>query len=387
LAAAAGRSGAAPASSPLRLGDPVAWFSARTLTGAAVDLHVEAGRWVVLAFIGAPEDPRACAALAPLRSESHRFDGDRIVAYAVVGARPHSPELLARLCGPALPVLVDDDGAIARAYGALGQPRTIVLDPMLRAVATIGWDDPAGHAGTLLDLLRNLPAIDDSCGVPLTAPALIVPRVLDFALCDVLVRLYEAVGGADSGFLFDRDGKTATVIDHDLKRRQDLVIALPELRETIRQQIVRRLLPAIARYFQFDATRMDRYLVSCYDSALGGHFFRHRDNVNAGAEHRRFAVSINLDGDYEGCDLVFPEFGRRPYRAPIGGAVVFSCGALHEVTPIRRGRRHAFLPFLYGEADAALRRRNNARLSNGEALYAGDDHDRVIPQAPPVSMP
>jgi predicted 2-oxoglutarate/Fe(II)-dependent dioxygenase YbiX len=90
--------------------------------------------------------------------------------------------------------------------------------------------------------------------------------------------------------------------------------------------------------------------------------------------HRRFAVSINLNRDYEGCDLIFPEFGRRTYRAPVGGAVVFSCGALHEVTPITRGRRYAFLPFLYGEADAAMREANNVRLAAGSALYRpGDD--------------
>src|SRR5262249_5038131 len=154
-----------------------------------------------------------------------------------------------------------------------------------------------------------------------------------FALCDFLVQLYDNIGGEDSGFLLDRDGKTQTVVDHHLKRRQDMIIAAPELRETIRDSIVRRLLPAIQRYFPFAATRMDRYLVSCYDSALGGHFFRPRDNVNAGAAHRRFAVSINLNGGYQGCDLVFPEFGRRRYRAPVGGAIVFSTGALHEVTP------------------------------------------------------
>ena len=76
----------------------------------------------------------------------------------------------------------------------------------------------------------------------------------------------------------------------------------------------------------------------------------------------------------EARDLVFPEFGRRTYRAPVGGAIVFSCGALHEVTPIARGRRYAFLPFLYGEADAALRVANNARLDESSAQYqAGDD--------------
>ncbi len=120
--------------------------------------------------------------------------------------------------------------------------------------------------------------------------------------------------------------------------------------------------------------------MSCYDSQIGGHFSRHRDNVNAGARHRRFAVSINLNNDYDGCDLVFPEFGRRRYRAPHGGAVVFSTGALHEVTPITRGKRYAFLPFLYGEEEARQRQSNNALLQDGEAHYIGD-RDRLFPGA------
>jgi len=148
-------------------------------------------------------------------------------------------------------------------------------------------------------------------------------------------------------------------------------VAVPEVRDLIRGQIVRRLLPEIERYFQFQATRMDRCIVACYDSAVGGHFHRHRDNVNAGAQHRRFAVSINLNKDYDGCDLLFPEFGRTAYRAPAAGAVVFSCGALHQVTPITRGRRYAFLAFLYGEADAARREANNARLHDKETRYSG----------------
>jgi predicted 2-oxoglutarate/Fe(II)-dependent dioxygenase YbiX len=198
--------------------------------------------------------------------------------------------------------------------------------------------------------------------------------VLDFELCDFLVQLYDRMGGEDSGFLLDSSGKTATILDHRLKRRRDLPIVVPELREQIRGRLVARLLPAVERYFQFRATRMDRYIVSCYDSNEGGYFYRHRDNLNAGAEHRRFAVSINLNRDYDGCDLVFPEFGRRTYRAPVGGAIVFSCGALHEVTPITSGRRLAFLPFLYDESDATLREANNERLDASSARYlAGND--------------
>jgi predicted 2-oxoglutarate/Fe(II)-dependent dioxygenase YbiX len=116
--------------------------------------------------------------------------------------------------------------------------------------------------------------------------------------------------------------------------------------------------------------------------AVGGHFYRHRDNVNIGAQHRRFAVTINLNKDYDGCDLVLPEFGRRTYRAPYGGAVVFSCGALHQVTPVTRGRRYAFLAFLYGEADAALREANNAKLHQSAAQYAVES-DRLFPDDVP----
>src|SRR6185436_19259277 len=145
----------------------------------------------------------------------------------------------------------------------------------------------------------------------------------------------------------------------------------------IRERIVRRLVGEIERFFQFKATRMDRYMVSCYDSATGGHFSRHRDNINAGARHRRFAASINLNRDYEGCDLIFPEFGRRIYKAPYGGAIVFSCGALHQVTPVTRGKRYAFVPFFYGEEDAARRMANNVHLKNGEIAYTGE-RDRLF---------
>ena len=250
---------------------------------------------------------------------------------------------------------------------------------MLLAIADIAWDNPQGHLETVRSVLRGLPAVDDSAGVPLSAPALMVPRVFSFELCDFLVQFYEQQGGVDSGFQLDISGKTTTQSDHRLKRRSDVPVVASEVRELVRGQIVRRVLPEIERYFQFKATRMDRYIVACYDSAIGGHFHRHRDNVNAGAQHRRFALSINLNNDFEGCDLMFPEFGRKTYRPPEGGALVFSCGALHQVKPVTKGRRYAFLAFLYGEEDVKLRETNNARLHIGEQLYSGVQ-DRLYPE-------
>lgn len=115
-----------------------------------------------------------------------------------------------------------------------------------------------------------------------------------------------------------------------------------------------------------------------YDGGSGGFFRPHRDNTTLGTAHRRFACTINLNTQaYAGGDLRFPEFGPRTYRAPTGGAVVFSCAMLHEATPVTAGTRYAFLPFFYDEQAARQREQNTHSLTGqvfdrdkGEDEYA-----------------
>jgi predicted 2-oxoglutarate/Fe(II)-dependent dioxygenase YbiX len=327
------------------------------------------------------------AEAAELAREAASFNEDHLVVAAVLTGQPEDVASLAAISGGTLSFLVDLDGAISRSFGALEMPRTIVLDPMLRIIADIAWDIPQGHADMVRNVLRSLPAVEDSAGVPMFAPALLVPRVFSFELCDFLIQFYETQGAIDSGFQFDIDGKTVTLSDWRLKRRSDVAVGVPEVRELIRDHVVRRLVPSIERYFQFKVTRMDRYVVACYDSAVAAHFHRHRDNINAGAQHRRFALSMNLNKDFEGGDLVFPEFGRKAYRPSEGGALVFSCGALHQVTPVTKGKRYAFLAFMYGEEDVSKREANNAKLHAGEIRYTSG-RDRLFPEdAPAENMP
>jgi predicted 2-oxoglutarate/Fe(II)-dependent dioxygenase YbiX len=59
--------------------------------------------------------------------------------------------------------------------------------------------------------------------------------------------------------------------------------------------------------------------------------------------------------------------------------LVFSCGALHQVTPATKGRRYAFLSFLDGEEDAKKREANNANLHAGEQRYVAG-RDRLFPE-------
>jgi len=115
---------------------------------------------------------------------------------------------------------------------------------------------------------------------------------------------------------------------------------------------------------------MERYLVACYDAEQLGFFVAHRDNTTTGTAHRRFACTLNLNAeDYDGGELRFPEFGSRTYRAPTGGAVVFSCSLLHEAMPVTRGKRYAFLPFFYDEGKARLREANQMHFANGDGGY------------------
>jgi len=355
------------------LGDPVPWFSARDIFGGVVDLHLAAGRWIMLAFFGSLDDALSQHRMGMLLRQAALTSDDHMVIYVVLGAPPNCSDAL-RPFATVLRFLADYDGSIGAFYGAHHSPRTVMLDPMLRAIANIPAEPFDQHDRVLAGLLRDLPAVDDSAGAPLTAPVLMVPRVFDFPLCEHLVALFDKIGGADSGFIVNRDGKPAAQIDHTRKSREDLLIVAPELRQQVQNRIVTRLLPAIELYFRFTATHMDRYIVACYDAAKKGHFFRHRDNLIAGVEHRRFAVSLNLNSGYDGCDLLFPEFGRRTYRAPAGGAIVFSCAALHEVTPITKGKRYAFLSFLYGEPDVTKSVENNALLQEIGVDYQAERH-------------
>lgn len=356
---------------PFLVGDPVPWFSLPTAANPDFKFHSVGGRYVVLCFFGSAGEPAARARLQAVLAHAALFDDQRMAFFGVSADPADRDEGRVREAKAGVHYFFDLDGAVSRQFRpADGMGITYVLDPTLRVIAALRFDDPRGHDARLAALLANLPSPDHHAGVETHAPVLIVPRVFEPALCRRLIALYESRGGVDSGFMREADGKTVAVIDHNFKKRQDCGIDDPELRDALMRRIHRRLVPEIAKAFQFNATRMERYIVACYDADSGGFFRAHRDNTTKGTRHRRFAVTINLNAEeYEGGDLRFPEYGTRSYRAPTGGAVVFSCSLLHEALPVTRGRRFAFLPFLYDDAAAREREANNAFLGEGVRPY------------------
>lgn len=341
------------------------------------NFSMAAGRYVVLLFVASSADPAVQPALTAARSRRDVLNDDKASLF-VVTPDPADRGRVTDEVG--FRWFLDEDKSIARMYGALDdndepRPQWIALDPMLR---TLGLGQIDSFA-TALEQLHRSPPADLHAGAPSPTPVLMIPRIFEPEFCKELIGLYEKHGGFESGFMREVDGKTVAVTDPAHKRRSDYVIEEDDVRQACAARIVRRLVPEIRKVFQFQVTRMERYIIGCYDAEAGGHFRPHRDNTTKGTAHRRFAVSLNLNAEqYDGGELRFPEFGRQTFKPPTGGAVVFSCSLLHEATPVTKGRRYAFLPFLYDEEAARIREANNPHLDQSIGQYrAGSSEEEA----------
>ncbi len=351
------------------MGEAVPWFSAPALQGnPQFRFDTMAGRHVLLLFAGSTAVPMVAQAGARLSACRDLLDDVRASFFGITIDREDERAARIAMDLPGIRWFLDYDRRISRLFGATADgeeyhPFWMLLDPMLRVVDTASLSEPE----RLFTRLRELVDI----GAETHAPVLTVPRIFEPELCRHLISLYEANGGKVSGFMREIDGVTKGIVDNKFKRRFDFNIADEPLRTALGGRIFRRLLPMVQRVFQFQATRIERHIVACYDGDGAGGFFRaHRDNTTPGTAHRRFACTINLNAeDYEGGDLIFPEFGHRTYRAPTGGAVVFSCALQHAAQSVTRGRRYAYLPFFYDEAAARQRELNDSMLESRHGGY------------------
>lgn len=351
---------------------PAPWFVAATRQNPAFHFHVLAGRAIVLSFLGSAGTAAARQVLSDLALQRDHFDDQRQIFFGVTLDPQDWDSDRAQDDLPGVRFFFDLDGAVSQLYGVGTRSRyrqtTFIIDSGLRILAALPLGDGQGHVAEILRLLDSLPPPGPLAPARPQAPVLIVPRLFEPDFCRALIALYEDQGGRESGFMRDVGGKTVTVFDYQHKRRHDVTITDAEVIRQIRTRLHQRLVPEIHKAFAFDATRMERYLVACYDSGTGGYFRPHRDNTTKGTAHRRFACTINLNAeDYEGGDLRFPEYGPEHYRPPTGGGLIFSCSILHEALPVTRGTRYAFLPFFYDEAAARIRTENHQFLS-GEVL-------------------
>lgn len=356
----------AAACAGLTVGDPAPWFHQRTTRNPRYAFDMVAGRYVVLCFHATAGDAAGRAAIDGVLANRRLFDDERACFFGV--SLDPADEATARI-GDSLPGIRffwDFDGSVSRLYGALPQDAApdpararrfwMVLDPTLRILQVVPFADDGAGAAAVFACLERLPPPERFAGIELQAPVMFLPNVLEPALCVQLIDLHRRHGGAESGFMRDIDGRTVRLLDHGHKQRRDHDIEDPALLRTLDARLARRVFPEILKIHSFRVTHVERHVVGCYSAAEGGHFGPHRDNTTRATAHRRFAVSVNLNDDFEGGEVSFPEYGWRRFRPPTGGALVFSCALMHAVSPVTKGSRYAFLPFLHDEEALRLSR-------------------------------
>jgi predicted 2-oxoglutarate/Fe(II)-dependent dioxygenase YbiX/peroxiredoxin len=363
-------------------GDPAPSFIQRSVANPRYAFDSAAGRYLVLCFFGSAADGHAQAALKAAHGRPDIFNDAR-ASFFGVSIDPED-ETSGRVTNrmPGYRHFWDFDLTASRLYGVApkdASPDTgpvelarqwVVIDPTMRVLAVIPFRQDGGDLDNVMALLDSLPPPERHAGIEIMAPVLFLPRVFDHELCRHLIGLYEAHGGEESGFMREVGGKTMGITDPGFKRRKDYNIEDSDLISALQARFLRRVVPEIAKVHQYKVTRMERYIVACYAAEDGGHFSAHRDNTTKGTAHRRFAVSVNLNDDFDGGEVSFPEYGPRSFKAPPGGAVVFSCSLLHKVSKVTKGRRFAFLPFLYDDAAARIREENSRYVGETGSKYS-----------------
>jgi peroxiredoxin len=335
---------------PLDVGDIAPPCVLPTLDGDRIDLRADAiaGKPIVILFCprfgsAVVEALAAVNALRPSFAES----GALVFALTLESAKIAATEAIE------FPVLLDRSGEVFRAFNAdmRDLPTIVVLRPnqhvmaILKSAPSTLADDALAHVACLTAERRPVLMAPHP-------PVLIMPDVLSPADCQRLISVYETRGqtfmppGPDVPVGTDYKMR---IPEHGRRDRIDHWIVDEDTMTFVHRRIQLRLLPEIAKAFQYPVTRWERMRIGCYEGDRGGKLHGHRDNVPP-TPYRRFAMSINLNVDeFTGGELRFPEFGDQRYRPDNGSAIVFSSSLLHEALHVTAGRRLVLLAFLFGD--------------------------------------
>ncbi len=344
--------------SGLTRGDRLPDFSRLNHAGESCMLYdLQIGQPLVLFVFDNPDAADTRAALATLGGNNSNWEP--ITRVALVRGTPAQCSGLVNGTLSGLTVLSDDGAVAAHLLG--GEPTgqrlitAFALDPNLRVI------ERTEHLtnGNLAEFLERVTAVyaHEAPRTPQVvhqqAPVLFIPRVVDTGFCKELIAYFEQVGGQPSGVAVIEGDKALWRTDPSVKMRRDVYIKEGAWLERIKQVLGRRVLPEIKRCFNYQITQHEVFKLVCYDAETGGYFHPHRDNESRDTQHRRFAMTLNLNtGDYTGGQLCFPEFGIDLYAPERGDAVVFSSSLLHEVMPVTAGKRYVLLGFFFGDAES-----------------------------------
>ena len=270
---------------------------------------------------------------------------------AITRLMPEQALASATAVGIDFPVLSDPDAAMmtAIAGGRPSRPFAAAVFDRNGRLLGAGIDDNLGNLiGGAAEMCTAQAALYEPGVQTNQAPVLLIPRALEEAECSHLIEFWEAGEKRRNEISSGKPGDNASGASADVKRRADVLVPQDDnpTNNMIRNRVSRRIVPEMAKAFNFEPKAYDIGRVGCYDAADNGFFRAHRDTLSSDqADPRKFALSLNLNDDFTGGALRFPEYGERVYSPPKGGGVIFSCSLLHEAMPVESGRRFGLFLF------------------------------------------
>ena len=328
---------------------------------ALADDHLS-GRNLLLVFLGDPDavtNTQLMQSLSALESSLDAANASVIAISASSDAERNRG--MKRETGFPWPIVCDAPGSVFASYGlhkGSDLASRLVLITPYRQIRT--WFDIEGDAGapleTIMSILENSQTIEEMRWSPPHAPVLVVPNVLSPEECGKLVESVET----DTPFMvrWPKPGEVVgnykmPVYEHHRQDRVDLVIKDRNTLSFLDERIFGRITPMIQKAFAFDVTRREDLHIARYVGNREGYTMGHRDNTSPAGAHRRFALSMSLNDDYEGGGIAFKEFSQQGYRVPAGTALVFSSSLLHEVQETTSGVRYNLISHLFNEGTLA----------------------------------
>ena len=305
-----------------------------------------------IVLVEAERDERTDAAVAAIAGAAGRM-AEAALELTVIDRRDADENRkIAETLGRDVPVLSDPAGRIGAALrraafsDGKGPPVfALAYSANQRIVSVIA---PGGRPmiETALAALAAPPPDSDAPVLTGQAPVLVIPDLVSAEQCAALIEHWRS-GHSEGTVSAYREGKAFGAIETAQKKRRDRMLDDRALRAEVMDRIARRLVTEVYKAFAYQNFILEPPIVVCYDAERQDYFRRHRDNLSPQTASRRFALSLNLNEDYEGGTLVFPEYGGREYCPPAGAGVVFSCAHVHEARPVTRGERFVLLTFLH----------------------------------------
>lgn len=259
----------------------------------------------------------------------------------------------ARAAGINLIVITAEGGAVEDGpplFAELADPRRrlgttamlLLVDRAQRIQAVLPPDTAPG------DALARLAQPPEEAWPPIrrAAPVLLLPGLIDAAWCRRLIAFW-AEAPSEGRISAGEGGKALSIVYHDLKKRMDRVVhrGTPLHRELL-DAVMLPAMVEITRLYGIEKLVSESFYLGCYSAERQDYFRAHRDNNSPGTAKRRFALTLNLNEDFEGGGLRFPEYLDRPHSPPAGAALLFPAAAMHEALPVTKGQRYVLLGFL-----------------------------------------